>query len=109
MLISRGVQNKVLEAFAASRPLVSSGAPLVGLDIEVGQHALRAETPAEWVESIDRVFNDAELRSQMGQMAREWVVAHHHWDVCLQEFADLIADAAVTPEPVSTGREVMAP
>lgn len=92
MQISRGVQNKVLEAFACERPLVSSVAPLVGLEIEVGQHALQAETPAEWVQSIDRLFTDSNLREHMGKAARDWVVAHHHWDVCLREFSELLQD-----------------
>lgn len=110
MLISRGVQNKVLEAFAAARPLVSSPAPLVGLDIEVGRHAMRAEGPSEWVSNIDRLFTDTSLRARMGQDARQWVVAHHNWDVCLEEFSELIADAAKQDaEPVAAASEVMAP
>ncbi|MFK7821461.1 MAG: glycosyltransferase family 4 protein, partial [Planctomycetaceae bacterium] len=93
MLISRGVQNKVLEAFASERPLVSSVPPLVGLDIELGKHALQAETPDEWFTAIDSLFADEQKRTSLGQASREWVVAHHRWDVCLEPFGELLSDA----------------
>jgi sugar transferase (PEP-CTERM/EpsH1 system associated) len=91
MLISRGVQNKVLEAFAAERPLVSSVPPLVGLDIELGKHALQAETPDQWVSAIDELFTDENKRTELGKASREWVTAHHRWDVCLEPFSDLLS------------------
>ena len=107
MLISRGVQNKVLEAFAAERPLISSAPPLVGLDIELGTHAIKAETPQQWVDSLGMLFTDADKRQALGQASREWVVDHHRWDVCLEEFSDLLADDknCQQPELVAVGEE----
>lgn len=106
MLISRGVQNKVLEAFAAERPLVSSAPPLVGLDIGIGTQALRAETPRQWVDAIGELFTNGNKRHAIGQAAREWVVAHHRWDVCLEEFSELLSDDDVdNPTLVAVGEE----
>lgn len=101
LLIARGVQNKVLEAFAAGRAVVSTSPPLVGLDLVRDRHAALADSPEQWVQSIDRLFNDESARKEMGAAARQWVSEHHRWDVCLQELDELIR-----PEPA--GRELPA-
>lgn len=90
LLIARGVQNKVLEAFAAGRPVVSSRNPLVGLEIQPGVHALRADTIDEWTQQLSELFEEPGKGDLLGRAARDWVTAHHRWDVCLKEFDRLI-------------------
>lgn len=98
LLIARGVQNKVLEAFAASRPVVASPDALVGLSIDEGTHALRATNPAEWADSICDLLASEFRRSELGVAACKWVAAHHRWDACLRHFDRMIDE----PQEAST-------
>src|SRR5262249_11312980 len=63
--LARGVQNKVLEALAMARATVASPAALCGVRAQPGQHLLAASTPAEWVEAVLRLFDDADLRARL--------------------------------------------
>ncbi len=89
--IARGIQNKVLEAMACGRPVISSSAPLAGLSAEPGLHLLQADTPAEWVAAVCRVFEDRGLQQELGLAASAWVRMHHCWDACLEPFSDLLS------------------
>ncbi len=107
LLIARGVQNKVLEAFAASRAVVSTRPPLTGLGVTDNEQAVLAETPAEWVDAIDSLLQDPRGRSRLGRAARDWVADHHRWDVCLSEFDQLLEGpgAQVAQVVTATGME----
>ena len=81
--IARGVQNKVLEAMACGRPVICSSEPLKGLAAEPGVHLLKADSAAEWVTSISRVFNDKQLQNKLGGAAVNWVRQHYSWNSAL--------------------------
>ena len=81
--IARGVQNKVLEAMACGRPVICSSEPLKGLAAEPGVHLLKADSAAEWVTSISRVFNDKQLQNELGGAAVNWVRQHYSWNSAL--------------------------
>lgn len=87
--IARGVQNKVLEAMACGRPVVCSPEPLKGLIAEPGRHLLRAHTPAEWVSSICRLFDDKQLQNTLGSAAAACVQQCYSWDAALASLAEL--------------------
>jgi len=77
---ARGIQNKILEAMAAGRPVVASSPALEGLDVNVGQEALRADSPEEWQAAILGLAASAPRRLAMGRAARARVVADYTWD-----------------------------
>ncbi len=75
-----GIKNKTLEAMAAGVPVVGSDRGLEGLSIETPLTALRANTITEYVEAISRLFEDAQLRSQLSNNARSLIVQNYTWD-----------------------------
>ncbi len=87
--IARGVQNKVLEAMACGRPIVCSPSPLKALNAEPGLHLLQADSPAEWIAAVSRVFEDPALAADLGAAADAWVHLNHCWNSCLQPIAEL--------------------
>jgi sugar transferase (PEP-CTERM/EpsH1 system associated) len=88
--IARGLQNKVLEAMAMGRAVVSSPQALTGLSQQLDAPALVASTRQEWVDQVVRLLDNAALREQLGAEGRRYVEAHHHWERCLEPFAVLL-------------------
>jgi sugar transferase (PEP-CTERM/EpsH1 system associated) len=94
--IARGVQNKVLEALAMAKAVIASPASLNGLAAMPGEHLLAASSPQEWIETIERLLDDAELRRRLGLAGRTYVETNHTWEKCLQPFADVLNLAPAT-------------
>lgn len=88
--IARGVQNKVLEALAMGKALVTSKQPTIGLGTEEGVHLVTAESPAEWADSVTRLLADAEYRSDLGLAGRIYVDRTHQWHHCLSALDELL-------------------
>jgi polysaccharide biosynthesis protein PslH len=76
-----GIKNKTLEAMAAGTPVVGSDRGLEGLAVD-GEHslrALRANRVEEYVEAIDRLFNEPQLRQQLSGAGRSLVEREYTW------------------------------
>lgn len=93
--LARGVQNKVLEAMAMAKPTVASPPALAALGAQPGAHLIAASTPGEWEEAVVSLLEDPGACRDLGLAARSYVEKHHHWDRCLEPFADLLG----LPEP----------
>jgi sugar transferase (PEP-CTERM/EpsH1 system associated) len=98
--IARGVQNKVLESLAMGKATVVTPPPLEGLRASPGEHLLVADSPAEWVAHLTRLFEDTSRRRQLGAAARAYVVENHCWDRCLAPLAGLLG---LPPGPLGGG------
>jgi len=79
-----GVQNKVLEAMAAGRPVVTTSIVNEGIRAAAGKHLLLADSPAETARQILRLLNDPALAARLGAAARAFVQEHFSWDGVLQ-------------------------
>ena len=81
--IARGIQNKILEAMAMSRPVVASTECAAAVDAIFGQELLTATKPSDFVDEIDSLLKDSERSAQIGQAARQRVLARYSWDANL--------------------------
>ncbi len=79
MRVGGGTRLKVLEALATGLPMVSTRLGAEGIDLEDGQHALLADTPAEFAQAAVRLLGDAALRQRLGQQARDLAVQRYDW------------------------------
>jgi sugar transferase (PEP-CTERM/EpsH1 system associated) len=86
--IARGVQNKVLEAMAAGRPVLASAHAAVGLQVAHDSEILIADEPAEWADRLVTLFDDDQLRSRIAAAGRRYVEANHAWDACLSPWRE---------------------
>ncbi len=102
--IARGVQNKVLEAFAMGKAVVATPQALTGLGVEPGRHALMAETPDQWAMVVARLLDDRSLRARLGSSGRAYVESYHRWDECLSPFATLLDLPSAEAESREPGR-----
>lgn len=76
-----GVQNKVLEAMAAGRPVVTTSLVNQGLGAQPGSELLIADTSEEISAAILRLLTDNQLRSKLGKAGMLFVQQNYRWDL----------------------------
>ncbi len=74
-----GTRLKILEAFAAQRPVVSTTKGNEGLRARSGEHLLLADDPQSIVAAIARLWLDAPLRESLTQAAYALVADEYSW------------------------------
>jgi glycosyltransferase involved in cell wall biosynthesis len=76
-----GTRLKILEAMAASVPVVSTRMGAEGIEAEDNVHLLLADSGAEIAAAVDRVVSSTETRTRLAQSARELVFGVYDWAV----------------------------
>jgi sugar transferase (PEP-CTERM/EpsH1 system associated) len=87
-----GVQNKVLEAMAACRPVVASSAAAAGIDAVDGRHLVVADEPDAMSEQIVRLLRSPTRRLKLGSAARQRLSARYSWQRELAKLEALLVD-----------------
>jgi sugar transferase (PEP-CTERM/EpsH1 system associated) len=95
--IARGVQNKVLEAMAMARPVVTTPAAFEGIEARPGRDLLLAEDAPAMAARVAEVLEGR--HPALGAAARRAVETAHQWPVTLQPLDRLFAPAP-QKEPV---------
>lgn len=76
-----GTRLKVLDALAMAKPLVATSFAVQGLGMEDGEHYLRAEEPAAYVDQIRKLEESPSLRRKLGKAGRELVERRYSWNI----------------------------
>jgi len=97
--IARGVQNKVLEAMAMARPVLTTPAAMEGIvscpDLE--RWVVRPVIPeddepsaSDFAQAAVRWLADQTEAERLGRVGRDWVLRHYHWETNLSQFVTLL-------------------
>jgi glycosyltransferase involved in cell wall biosynthesis len=78
--VGGGTRIKMLEAMAATVPVVSTRLGAEGLDAIPGKHYLQADSPAAMLAALTGICRDPERAAQLAESGREFVRRHHGWD-----------------------------
>ncbi|MBA3015907.1 MAG: glycosyltransferase [Desulfobulbaceae bacterium] len=90
MTIGAGLQNKLLEAMHAAKPVVASTICTGGLDIDGAAAAtITADTNQELCNAVRILIISPERRSLMGQAARSYV-QNYDWRVLLPKYENVV-------------------
>jgi polysaccharide biosynthesis protein PslH len=76
-----GTRLKILEAFAAGVPVISTTLGAEGLNLSPGEHFLAADSHTEWVAACSAIANDAGLRRRLIQAGRKLAEDEYDWNV----------------------------
>jgi glycosyltransferase involved in cell wall biosynthesis len=89
--VGSGTRIKVFEAMAIGRPVVSTPLGVDGLELEAERHYLHGDTPAEFAAACLRLYDDAPLRRQLADRAREHVARNFSSARVAEVFEDICA------------------
>jgi glycosyltransferase involved in cell wall biosynthesis len=88
--LARGVQNKVLQAFACELPVISTPMGAEGILCQAGQDVLIASTPDEFIAQANQLIARPEFAKSIGQSALQIIQNHYSWKSQLQPLINLL-------------------
>lgn len=93
MKMGGGLKNKVLEAFALGRLVISNEMGMEAVPAEEGKHYVLANEPVEFAEKISEYLIDVDKRDSMGLEAQEFVRSNYSWGALGARYNQLIQSA----------------
>jgi len=88
-----GSQNKVLEAMACGRPVVTTPQCAQGL-APGGRSSVVEARREEFVDALGVLLGDSERRRSLAQLGRAYVERHHNWDDIAAQMTGLLTRVA---------------
>lgn len=88
--LARGVQNKVLQAFACGLPVISTPMGAEGINCSDNQEILLARTPEEFIEKILLLEESPQLRKNITVNALSLIKNEYSWQGKLKLLKDII-------------------
>ena len=77
--VARGIQNKILEAMAMARPVVTSDSCAEAIVARVGEELISATTSDDFVRAIDALLKAPARAASVGVSGRHCVVKNYSW------------------------------
>jgi polysaccharide biosynthesis protein PslH len=96
--IGGGTRIKILEAMAASIPVVSTTVGCEGIDVAPDQNITIADAPAEFAEGCARLLLDAAGRRALGRAGRRLVELRYGWEQIRKRYVQELQDR-LAPSP----------
>lgn len=88
--IARGVQNKVLEALAMEKAVVTTFPAVQGIHPEVGSVLQIEDDPVQLAQQTIRLLQNARQAEEQGRAARQFVLDHYNWENNLSRFFEVL-------------------
>jgi glycosyltransferase involved in cell wall biosynthesis len=79
ILTGSGTRVKILEAWAAATPVVSTTLGAEGLDCRDGQHLLLADDPTRFIDAVSRLLASPGERQRIGAAGRRLLEQSYTW------------------------------
>jgi glycosyltransferase involved in cell wall biosynthesis len=86
MVSGSGIKNKVLEAMACERAVVSTPLGIEGIDAVPGRDVEIAAEPAEFATRVLRLLEHPEQSQEMGRAARRLVESRYSWHQVVEQY-----------------------
>ncbi|MDQ6706419.1 MAG: glycosyltransferase family 4 protein [Acidobacteriota bacterium] len=80
LLTGSGTRLKILEAWAAARPVVSTRIGAEGLPAKHGENILLADSAPEFIQAVSELLGNSEMRRRLGKAARLEFERNFTWE-----------------------------
>lgn len=94
--LARGVQNKVLQAFACGLPTITTPMGCEGIDCSHGNEVIVADTIDEMLNQIDWLIEHPEAARQIGDKAMKLIHSEFSWEGKLADFERILQFKSTT-------------
>lgn len=97
--IAQGIQNKLLEALAAGKPVVSTSGPALAIGARNGETLFIADTPQEFASAVLTLLDHPEMHSRFDN-GPDFVRKHFSWHENLNQL-ERVLQRVVGPSPAT--------
>lgn len=97
--IAQGTQNKVLEAMAASVPVVATSLATRGIGAPSGPHVLVEDEPQEFASAVLHLLRDPSAAARHVEAALGMIREYHSWESSATQLERLLQEAAESSRP----------
>ncbi|HEY3130055.1 MAG TPA: glycosyltransferase [Acidobacteriota bacterium] len=87
--IGVGIRGKILEAWAAGKPVVGTTLAAAGIEAHQGENIYIADSPAELARWTVRLLGNQPARASMGVRGRRTAELFYNWDQLAQRLCEL--------------------
>jgi glycosyltransferase involved in cell wall biosynthesis len=94
MTMGSGIKNKVLEALAMARPVVSTSLGVEALEVANGRELAIADTPEGFAAVTLALLRDKAARRRIGAAGRDLVMRRYTWDSCAASYDTIYTQLA---------------
>lgn len=101
MVSGSGIKNKLLEALAVGRPVVTTSLGAEGVDLVPGRDALVADGPVAFADAVVRLLADPEEAARLGAAGRRLVTERYTWAAAARRYEEMYR--ALAPASRSVG------
>jgi glycosyltransferase involved in cell wall biosynthesis len=88
--IAAGVQNKVLEAMAMARPVVTTGKAFEGIKGKPDVHVLIEDDPKRFAVKVVQLLNSEEKGKVLAGNARDFILENYNWQTNIRALERLL-------------------
>jgi glycosyltransferase involved in cell wall biosynthesis len=92
LLAGGGTRLKILEALAASVPVISTTVGVEGLHVSNGKEVLIADQEADWLPACSSLAGQSELWRQLASAGRRLVESRYDWDALGQSMVNILRE-----------------
>jgi glycosyltransferase involved in cell wall biosynthesis len=96
MRISRGLQNKVLEAMAMHRPVVATSAVAGGLHVSPGRDIIVADDAETFAAQVVNLCRRDDMCDRLGSAGYRCVTSHYDWADALERYERIVLGVTET-------------
>lgn len=101
MLSGGGMKNKILEALAMAKPVITTSIGAQGIDVSPGKNIVIADEPKEFAKRAVELLGDEQLRQKIGNNGRRTVENHYSWEKSADMINELFQSIGGKNESVS--------
>ncbi len=98
--IARGIQNKILEAMAMARPVVTTTGAAAPVAATNGRDLYAVDQPGEWACLMTRLLTHDHSARRVGAHARRFVCQHRQWSICTNAMLEVLGVGRNAPNLV---------
>lgn len=89
--IGSGMRVKILDAMALGLSIVTTSVGCEGISLEPGKHALVADSPGQFAESVVSLLRNPKIRVEIGSAGRTFVESNYAWKPILQRLDAILS------------------